>query len=329
MRPIALEANLPETFYQGSGRLSRFRGAPLPRRPEDWVASCTSRFGSDGQGLSRLPDGTPLRDAVAADPAGWLGPDAGDAPGILVKLLDAGQRLPVHVHPDRPFAGRFLHSGYGKTEAWIILDAAPDAVVHLGFRRDVSTAELSAWVIGQEVPALLESLNRIPVSAGDVLLCPAGVPHAIGPEILLLELQEPTDFSVLLEHQGFPVSERDAMLGMPLDRALSCVDRSGYDSERIETLRGGDGDAVLPRDADPFFTVARAGDGFRGRGFAVLVVTAGAGSVAASDADGADLAVRQGSTVVVPYGAGTVRVIGDVAAYWCTAAPTAPVAPST
>lgn len=65
-------------------------------------------------------------------------------PGVLVKLLDAGQRLPLHVHPDRRFATAHLASPYGKTEAWVILSDRPDAYVHLGFARDVSADELTA-----------------------------------------------------------------------------------------------------------------------------------------------------------------------------------------
>jgi mannose-6-phosphate isomerase len=313
--PTLLDPNLPDTFYRGSGRLSRFRGCELPDRPEDWVASCTSRFGSPVQGLSPLPDGRLLRDAVAADPVGWLG-ERGSAPGVLVKLLDAGQRLPVHVHPDRAFAARHLGSPYGKTESWIVLDAAADAEVFLGFSRDVSGAELAHWVAGQDVSAMLGAMNRIPVTAGDVLLCPAGVPHAIGPDVLLLEVQEPTDFSILLERKGFPVSEETARLGLEEDLALSCVDRSGFDPAGLAQLRAGSGTSVLPAAADPFFQVTRAGDGFAGRGFAVLVVAGGEGML--SSDEGAE-PVSRGSTVVVPHAAGRVRLAGAVHGYWCTA----------
>src|SRR5947207_10007072 len=109
MQPVPLAANLPATFYRGAGRIARFRGCPdLPPRPEDWVASTTTRFGSSSAGLSSLPSGQLLRDAVLAAPERWLGPAHVDRygadPAILVKLLDAGERLPVHVHPDRRFA---------------------------------------------------------------------------------------------------------------------------------------------------------------------------------------------------------------------------------
>ncbi len=74
-----LRANQPETFYRGAGRIAGFRTVPaLPDRPEDWVGSTTSRFGSAPAGLSTLADGRLPAEAVAADPRWWLGPDRTD-----------------------------------------------------------------------------------------------------------------------------------------------------------------------------------------------------------------------------------------------------------
>src|SRR5206468_12240927 len=161
-------------------------------------------------------------DAIATDPSAWLGNPVPDT-GLLVKLLDTGQRLPLHVHPDRDFARTHLASRYGKTEAWLVLDAEPEAVVHIGFSSDVSSAELRSWVADQDVAAMLAATNRVAVRPGDAVLCPAGTPHAIGAGILLLELQEPTDLPIMLETEGLPIPPEDATLGLPLETALSCV----------------------------------------------------------------------------------------------------------
>jgi mannose-6-phosphate isomerase len=304
-----LPANQPETFYRGAGRIAEFRNVPaLPDRPEDWVGSVTTRFGLAPSGLSTLADGRVLAEAVAADPAWWLGPGR-TGTGVLVKLLDAGQRLPLHVHPDRTFANAHLASPYGKTEAWVIVSAQPNAFVHLGFARDVEAAELAGWVDKQKTGEMLAATNRIPVAAGDAILCPAGLPHAIGDGILLVEVQEPTDFSVLLEYRDFGLA--DGHLGLGYDLALQCVDRAAWSPARLDTLRGS-ATRLLPEAADEFFGARRlyGGDPVDA-GFGILVVVAGEGRLAGEKDD---LPVRRGDTLLVPYAAGPLRLQGQVEA---------------
>src|SRR5438067_6559413 len=192
---------------------SRAAGPPGPgpgddHRPEDWVGSVTAVSGSTADGLTRLPDGRLLRDAIDADPEGYLGPGHvrrhGSSPALLVKLLDAGERLPVHCHPGDVFARRHLASHWGKTEAWIVIDAVPGGQVHLGFREAVPDEALAGWVAGQD-PAMLRALNRVAVRPGDAILVPAGLPHAIGAGVFVVELQQPTDLPVLLEWDAFPI----------------------------------------------------------------------------------------------------------------------------
>ena len=111
--PHRLAINCIPVYYAGGEKISKFRGGDeRARGPEDWVGSTAALpaallAGSDlTAGISRLEEGTLLREAVRADPTGWLGPelgrslDDGDV-GVLVKLLDAGERLPVHCHPSR------------------------------------------------------------------------------------------------------------------------------------------------------------------------------------------------------------------------------------
>ena len=69
----------------------------------------------------------------------------------------------------------------------------------MGFRERVELERLRSWVLEQDVQAMLGALHEIAVSAGDTVFVPAGTPHAIGEGILMVELQEPSDFSILLE----------------------------------------------------------------------------------------------------------------------------------
>jgi hypothetical protein len=80
-------------------------------------------------------------------------------------------------------------------ESWIVLEAEPDAAVYLGFSRDVGADELTGWTRSQDVEAMLAATNRVPVAAGDSVLCPAGTVHAISAGIQVIELQEPADLS--------------------------------------------------------------------------------------------------------------------------------------
>ena len=119
-----------------------------------------------------------------------------------MKLLDAGQRLPVHAHPDVPFARKHLGLAHGKTEAWVFLEPA---VVHLGFVRDVGDEELATWLAEQDAAAMLAAMHALEVAPGDAVLVPAGLVHAIGEGAFLVELQEPTDLSILLEWANFAI----------------------------------------------------------------------------------------------------------------------------
>ncbi len=337
-RPVPLGPNQPERFYRGGSRIARFRGlaAGSASQPEDWVASATPLLGEAELGLTRLPDGRRLLDAVREDPEGWLGRSHlsrfGPTPALLVKLLDAAQRLPVHAHPDRAFSLRHLDCPFGKTEAWIILEADPGAVVHLGFRRDVDADALAEWVEHQDQDAMLEAMHSVAVGGGDAVLVPAGMPHAIGAGVFLAELQEPTDLSVLMEWTGFgPAARRTGHLGLGYEQALRCVDRRAVAPGRLRHLaRGaGGGDdpaaaactALLGAEADPFFRAHRlrpaaapTGAVELDAGWCVLVVLAGEGHART----GEDLLpLRGGQTVLVPYGAGRVALTGEVELLCC------------
>jgi mannose-6-phosphate isomerase len=319
MRPQVLPPNLLRHFYEGGPRIARLRGVEVDsdHMPEEWLGAVNSAFGSDSRGLSRLEDGTLVRDAVAADPEAWLGSEHvgrfGADPGLLVKLLDAGQRLPVHFHPGRAFAGDALGLPHGKTEAWIIIEAEPGASVHVGFSRAIELGEVRDWMRAQDSEAMLAAMHELPVAAGDAIFVPAGTPHAIGAGILLLELQEPTDLSIVLEWDGFELREEDGHLDLGWDRALEALDRSAWAPDRVAQLRGPVGGArLLPVAADPYFRAERlVGGDSLDPGFSVLVGLDGDGTLAT---DAGEMPIGRGSAVLVPYASGAAELRGDVVA---------------
>jgi mannose-6-phosphate isomerase len=321
VRPFVLPPNVLEHFYAGGARIGALRRIKVDgdHMPEEWIGAVNSMFGSTTRGLSRLEDGSLLRDRIAADPEAFLGPEHvarfGADPGLLVKLLDAGERLPVHFHPGRAFAREALVSPYGKTEAWVIVDAEPGASVHVGFAEPVEAVTVRDWMRTQDPAAMLAAMNELPAAAGDAVFVPAGMPHAIGAGILLVELQEPTDCSVLLEWAGFELDEDDGHLGLGWERALQALDRSGLKRERLDALRGTP-ERLLPADADPYFRADRLRGGTRLEpGYAILVAIAGEGTLVT--AAGGEQLFRSGDAVLVPHAAGEGQIRGGVRAIRC------------
>jgi mannose-6-phosphate isomerase len=219
------------------------------------------------------------------------------------------------VHPDGPFAREHLGTKFGKTEAWIVLDAEPGAQLHLGWRSDVHEGVLRGWVDAQDRDALLDALNPVPVSPGDALFVPAGQAHAIGEGVLIVELQEPTDMSILLEWHGYADDDDAATLGLGWDLALSSVDRAARDPESLRGPRPEEAIAeLLPPAASPFFTAqfinTAGGELQLDAGFAVILVTNGTGELAGVE-------VQRGDALVVPHAVGTVVAEGRLEAIVC------------
>ena len=300
------DAYLPEDWV-GSTTVARntfLTPAPAKPAPPLFAGSVEPTPDSDDpeEGLSRVADGTLLRDVIAADPVAWLGEAHvarfGPETGLLVKLLDSAERLPVHAHPGRDFARAELGSAFGKTEAWIVVDTREgEGTVWVGLREPVESAEYLEWIERRDVDRLLGSLNALSVRAGDVVYVPGGVPHAIGAGLLLVELQEPTDLSLLCEWQGFPIRPEDSHLGLGWDRAVGALDLSAHEPIR-----------ELPPEAGTFFW-ADAEPEAAGR-FAVVLVLAGEGAIGGEPA-------RAGDAFALPAAAGAVDVEGELDVLRC------------
>jgi mannose-6-phosphate isomerase len=330
--PQLLPPNQIEHFYRGGDRITALRGGPGGLyRPEEWIASVTTMAGQSALGLSRLSDGTLLRDAIAADPAGWLGQAHVDAYGasteLLVKLLDAGERLPVHVHPDREFAHRHLRLAHGKTEAWIVLEADEGARVRLGFAEPMRAADVRAMADAQDAETLVGALRSRPVRPGDAVLVPAGLPHCIDAGLLVLELQEPTDLSILLEWAGFAIDgPREGHLGLGFDLAYQALRLDALAEAELDRLvvgadqvKGADLASLMPAAADPYFRAhqlrSTQASGPVEAGYAVVLVTGGTGHLVSQAAG--RLEVWRGNAVVVPWQAGEWHLEGEIDAVVC------------
>ena len=139
---------------------------------------------------------------VSGDPVGELWFQRSDKnapiPALLLKLLFTSEPLSIQVHPDDAFA-RSIGLRNGKTEAWYILAAAPDARVALGLKRHLTPKELRAAIRDGSIADLTQWRS---VAKGDIIFVPAGTIHAIGAGIVLAEIQQHSDATFRLFDYG-------------------------------------------------------------------------------------------------------------------------------
>lgn len=323
MKPVLLPPNPVQHFYLGGDRIAALRGIQpeTDRQPEEWLGSTVARFGSDGIGLAVTEEGALLRDLVSDDRAAWVGArggrDAADV-GVLVKLIDARQRLPVHVHPDRGFAASHLDCPYGKTEAWYVRETEEDRAVHVGWNQPIDRDELDRRRDAQDGEWMLAHMNRVVVRPGIGVLVPAGTVHAIDDGIFLAEVQEPTDFSILLEWSVTTSTREESHLDLGFEAVMPAVSTDALPAAQLDALISAAGTApagsafrsLLPPAADPYFRLfdAAGETGPREAGFAVVLVTEGAGALVS---DAGTVEVHRGQAYAVPYAFGTWHLRGD------------------
>jgi mannose-6-phosphate isomerase len=345
-QPLRLLPNRVYRFYRGGALIDRFRGDPEPvdnEYPEDWVGSTTAAINPpdrsyDGEGLSTVEVGgqtVTLASLLEADPVEVVGQSVVDRYGatsaLLVKLLDAGIRLPIHAHPTRELARQLFDSQFGKAEAWVILatrqiPGAPSPRVWLGFKETVSRELLLRWITEQDTPAMLGAMNEIEAKPGDAFFVRPGLPHATGAGIFLAEFQEPTDFSIVAGYEGFPISPDEAHMQKGWDAALDCFVRDAVYGDALGDLcpsplrvRGDDGagwheDDLLGVQSHPFFEAHRLVVGgsapwpYPGV-YAVAIVTAGVGTASTSRGS---LEIRAGDTFAILGGTAATTIRGDI-----------------
>ena len=234
-----------------------------------------------------------------------------------MKLLDPDQRLPVHYHPNRKFAKQHLALDHGKTEAWIILESPEGAEVGLGFSKELTKPEVRTMVDARDSVGLLASLQKFKVKPGDTVFVPAGVPHAIGAGIFVLELQEPTDLSALLEWNDFAVDGvKDGHLGLGFDTVLDALRYTPIEKDEANKLVFADRlftntDASVFTDvANPYFRA----DYLTGKssaipaGFSIFLTLDGNGRISFDNATAME--IEKGDAVLIPHSAGGWKLDG-------------------
>ena len=123
---------------------------------------------------------------------------------LLIKLLDCAQWLSLQVHPDDEQAARLEGpQHFGKTEAWYVLDAAPGAQLVAGLQPGVGEAQMAEAV---RAGRIMDLVQFHPVRRGDTIFIPAGTLHALGPGLLIYEVQQTSDLTYRVYDWGRPQS---------------------------------------------------------------------------------------------------------------------------
>lgn len=320
-KPLLQTENRVCRTYRGGRLLDSFVGNPNPKDsflPEDWISSfveAKNKIYKKGEGISRvILDGRdlPITEAVTSDD---FGPGRQDS-GVLVKYLNSAERLGIQVHPTPEFSRKHFGTGYGKTECWHILQTEEDASIYIGFKEGISREKWKELFERQDIEGMLNALHRFTVKVGDTVLVRAGTPHAIGAGCFLLEIQEPTDYTMRVEKTTVAGEELTPMqihYGVGEEAMLDCFVYDGISEERAKktyfiTPECTDASRVsLVSYADtPCFALEKLCRGGRitPESFVSLVVTEG-GDILVG---GERIRAKKGEKWFVPYGCGDIAV---------------------
>ncbi|MDA9887075.1 hypothetical protein N8147_02060 [Flavobacteriaceae bacterium] len=215
--------------------------------PEQWIMSTITARGNnrpENEGLSfvETTDGIiSLKDLINSNPELYLGKELAQkygTTGVLIKMLDSMERLTIQVHPDKQYAKTVLNSEFGKTESWYVLNTriinAEKSYVYMGFKKHVTKENWKLYFENQNIQGMLDCLHKIEVKPGDAFMIYGGVPHAIGAGCFLLEVQEPTDYTMRVEKttpSGLNIGPELIHQDVGEEKMLECFN---YDTHTME-----------------------------------------------------------------------------------------------
>lgn len=313
MSPLLLSPVLKRARW-GGRRLGSLFNKPLGGEPdyaESWEV--VDRDAEQSRVSTSPYEGYTLRSLIAAHPDEILGrgSNVGRFP-LLVKLIDAADRLSVQVHPSCAQAAAMGLAEPGKPEAWVIMEAEPGSRLYVGLNRGVTAAQLRTTL---QTGDLESCLHSFPARAGDCIHVPAGTVHAIGEGIVLAEVQQPSDLTFRLYDWG-RLDQQGRPRPLHIEQAFQCIDFARGPVDPVAPIPVRDvGHRCEDLLATPAFVMRRhvAAEPFcipdDGRFHVLLVLGGGADLHSAADA----IRMQRGSTVLLPArrAAATMRPRGE------------------
>lgn len=199
MYPLLLKAPLKDYLWGGTRLIDEFGfESDKDIAAEAWMLSCHK----DGNSIVKNGEfsGQTLQEVLDVWGKAALGKKAEGFTyfPILIKLIDAKDRLSVQVHPDDEYA--LANEGeYGKTEMWYVVDCDEGAQLIYGFNQDISQGEFLERINNNNLSPVC---NYVPVKKGDVFFIEAGTLHAIGKGILIAEVQQNSNTTYRVSDYG-------------------------------------------------------------------------------------------------------------------------------
>ncbi|MGM9845740.1 MAG: type I phosphomannose isomerase catalytic subunit [Muribaculaceae bacterium] len=309
--PLVFEPYLKTVIWGGNG-IAKYKGIATRLRNigESWeLSGMPGKESVVARGAFR---GRTLTDLLKDSPQEILGTAVYERFGatfpLLVKIIDAHDKLSVQVHPDEAIARR-RHDSMGKAEMWYVVSATPEAKIYAGLSADITPEDYERRVADNTMmDVVVEHCSRV----GDVYFLPPGCIHAIGAGNLLVEIQQASDIT----YRIYDYDRRDAY-GNPrelhTDLAKDAIDYRAGDCKQDVS-----GEGILVR--CPYFTVSHLSLDNASRELtfdSFMVVMCVRGTVVISS-DGIDVSLTQGTTALIPAILGKATLSGTASVLLAT-----------
>lgn len=302
-------------YLWGGRNLTRL-GKVLP--PEGIVAESWEVSGHP-DGLSVIANGEyagmALSDLINRYPQQVLGTAVhlkyGQKFPLLVKLIDANQKLSVQVHPDDAYA-LDKENEFGKHEIWYIISARPGARIIYGLVPGITKEDFARRIEAADVESALQYLE---VTAGDVIDIPPGLVHALGEGIVLAEIQQNSNATYRV-YDYDRVDAAGQKRPLHVEKALQVIDFTSKKRDKVvpgaaEQLSAASKKTLLTANfhfAVEFYQVNdlvnETGAGDR---FYIYTVLEGEGTIRSEDTE---TSIRQGESVLIPAAIDNYQLTG-------------------
>ncbi|WNQ10356.1 class I mannose-6-phosphate isomerase [Paenibacillus aurantius] len=308
--PLQFKPEMKERVWGGRA-LERF-GLELPdgHIGEGWM------IGDHPNGTTKAMNGElaglgldEIREKYGQELFGTKGQTNGGRFPLLIKLLDCQDDLSVQVHPNDSYE-KLPAGELGKTEMWYILNAKPGARILYGLKPGVTRESLEEAIQGGRI---MDSLQEVPVKAGDSFYIPAGTVHALCAGVLAAEIQQNSDTTYRLYDY-----DRPGLDGKPrelhIEDSLNVIAYEGAGATRMTTELE-EPNRWLTLAQSPYFVVEK------GRveqswalqtspeSFVIHIVCEGAGQLVWTDGS---LDLKPGDAFLLPAGLGSYSLEGEV-----------------